>query len=81
MIRWRQSPSCCASGVITIGGSFVHLFRDYANLVGGAEQKRPMNPEDGDVVRNVLVLQDVQTTVLDIVDGSSETVVVPPRGQ
>ena len=39
------------------------------NLVGGAEQKRPVNAEDGRVVRDVLVLKNVQAPVFDIVVG------------
>src|ERR1700682_5235434 len=48
---------------------FVHLFRDHPDLVGGAEQKWPVNTEDGGVVRNVFVLQDMQASVFDVVAG------------
>src|SRR6478609_5956849 len=48
---------------------FVDFFGDRGNLVGGAEQKRPMNAEDGRVVRNLLVLKNVQAPVFDIVSG------------
>ena len=38
----------------------VDVVDDVRNLVGGAEQERSVDAEDGDVRRNVLVLQDVR---------------------
>src|SRR5438876_9409326 len=46
---------------------FVNIFSDDGNLIGGTEQKWPVNAEDGRVIRNVLVLKDVYTAIFDIV--------------
>ena len=48
---------------------FVHLLRDHGDLVGGAEQKWPVDAEDGGVVGDVFVLQDMHASVFDVVAG------------
>ena len=39
------------------------------NLVGGSEQERAVNAEDGGVVGDVFVLQDVHAAVFDVLVG------------
>ena len=51
---------------MTTGGRLVQIVLDGLQLVGGAEQERTVDAEDGDVVGNVLVLQDVQAAVFDV---------------
>ena len=45
------------------------VFGDHGQLVGRAKQERSVNAEDGGVVGNVFVLQDVDAAVFDIVVG------------
>ena len=48
---------------------FMDSLHDHRNFIRRPEQKRPVNAENGGVVRNVLVLQDVHTAIFDVVVG------------
>src|SRR5271170_3825847 len=47
------------------------LRKYFVDFVGGAEEKRPMNAEDGYIRRNFLVLQNVSVALLQILLGHS----------
>ena len=57
--RWRRSPSCCAGGRPRSAAAR-RAVDDALELVGRAEEERPVDAEDRHVVGNGLVLQDVQ---------------------
>src|SRR5690349_5001371 len=45
----------------------MHVLGDQGDLVGGTEQERTVNTENGCVVGDVFVLQDVHSAVFDVV--------------
>ena len=47
----------------------MQIFRHHVDLVGCAEQKRPMDAEDRRVIRNVFVLQDVDPAIFNVIVG------------
>ena len=47
----------------------MQILRHRPNLVGCSKQKRPVNTEDRGVIRNVLILQNVDAPILDVVLG------------
>src|SRR5260370_6566411 len=47
----------------------VQVLSDRVDFVGGAKQKRSVDAEDGGIVRNVLVLEDVHAAVFDVLVG------------
>ncbi len=54
---------------MTIGGRRRDAGENFVDLVGGAEKKWAVDAEDGDVVRDYLVLQDVGVAVLHVFVG------------
>ena len=51
------------------GRQFVNALQEFGELVGGAKQEWPMDADDGGVIGNVLVLQDVDAAVVDVIRG------------